>query len=171
MVDTSKINEWLQVVGMFGVIASLIFIGLQMKQTQQIALSSIYQARSAATVESLVAAINTPEFLSASAKIYANKSDELTMQEAVAWEYFLGAEMTMFENNHQQYEMGFLSEEHWQRNATELKCKFDLPLNRQMMKNWFYRESFMSVIEEFVGQVSEDHTGCWDYDWPYPVTE
>ena len=109
MVDTSKINEWLQVVGMFGVIASLIFVGLQMKQTQQIALSGTYQARSDATVESLTSVINSPEFLSASAKIYANKSNELTMQEAVTWEYYLGAEMTMFENNHQQYEMGFFS--------------------------------------------------------------
>ncbi len=171
MVDTSKINEWLQVVGMFGVIASLIFVGLQMKQTQLIALSSTYQARSDATVESLVAAISSPEFLSASAKIYANKSDELTMQEAVAWEYFLGADMTLFENNHQQYEMGFLSEEHWQRNVAELKCKFELPLNRQMMGNWFYRESFMNVIEEIVDQVSENRTGCWDIGWPYPVTE
>ena len=171
MVDTSKINEWLQVVGMFGVIASLIFVGLQMKQTQQIALSSTYQARSDASVEALVAAISSPEFLSASAKIYTNNSDALTMQEAVAWEYFLGAEMALFENNHLQYEMGFLSEEHWQRNFTELKCKFELPLNRQMMRNWFYRDSFMNVIEEIVDQVSQNRTDCWDYDWPYRLTE
>ena len=128
------------------------------KQTQKIALSSIYQARSGATVESLVAAVSSAEFLSASAKIYANKSDELTMQEAVAWEYYLGAEMTLFEDNHQQYEMGFLSEEHWQRNITELKCKFELPLNRQMMENWFYRESFMNLIDEIVDQVSRKQT-------------
>ena len=77
----------------------------------------------------------------------------------------------MFENNHQQYEMGFLSEEHWQRNVAELKCKFELPLNRQMMENWFYRESFMNVIEEIVDQVSENNTGCWDSGWPYRLTE
>ncbi len=171
MVDTSKINEWLQVIGMFGVIASLIFVGLQMQQTQQIALSSTYQARSSATSESLMAAVSSPEFLSASAKIYANKSDELTMQEAVAWEFYLGAEMTLFENNHQQYEMGFLSEEHWQRNVTELKCKFELPLNRQMMKNWFYRESFMNVIDEIVDQVGENITGCWNPSWSFPLAE
>ena len=125
MVHTSKINEWLQVFGMFGVIASLIFIGLQMKQ---IALSSTYLARSGATVESPVAASSSPEILFTSAKIYANKSDELTMQEAVAWEYHLGADMTMFENNHQQYEMGFLSEEHWQRNVAELEVHVRAPI-------------------------------------------
>jgi hypothetical protein len=156
---------------MFGVIASLIFVGLQMKQTQQIALSSTYQARSDATVESLISVISSPEFLSASAKVYANKSNELTMQEAVAWEYYLGANMTMFENNHQQYEMGFLSEEHWQRNVAELKCTFELPLNRQMMENWFYRESFMNVIDAIVDQASDNRTGCWDYGWPDLVTE
>ena len=171
MVDTSKINEWLQVVGMFGVIASLVFVGLQLKQTQQIALSSTYQARSDASVDSLVAAISSPEFLSASAKIYAGKSDELSMQEAVAWEYFLGANMTMFENNHQQYEMGFLSDEHWNRNVAELKCTFELPVNQQMMRNWFYRESFNNLIKEIIDQDSEDRTGCWDYDWPYLVAE
>jgi len=40
-----------------------------------------------------------------------------------------------------------------------------------MTENWFYRESFMIVIEEIVAQVSENRTGCWDYDWPYLVTE
>ena len=30
--DSAKLNDWLQVVGLFGVIASLIFVGLQMKQ-------------------------------------------------------------------------------------------------------------------------------------------
>jgi hypothetical protein len=171
MVDTSKINEWLQIAGMFGVIASLVFVGLQLKQTQQIAVSDTYQARSDATVESVVAAMGSPEFLSASAKIYAGKPDELSMQEAVAWEFFLGANMTMFENNHQQYEMGFLSDEHWNRNVAELKCTFELPLNRQMIGNWFYRESFNKIIEEIIDQASENHTGCWDIDWPYVVAE
>jgi hypothetical protein len=79
--------------------------------------------------------------------------------------------MTLFENNHQQYEMGFLSEEHWQRNVAELKCKFELPLNRQMMSAWFYRESFMNVIDEIVDQASENDSGCWDLGWPYPMAE
>ena len=38
------------------------------------------------------------------------------------------------------------------------------------MENWFYRDSFMNVIDEIVDQVSQNRTGCWDYGWPYPVT-
>lgn len=35
--DSNKLNDWLQIVGLFGVIASLIFVGIQVRQTQVIA--------------------------------------------------------------------------------------------------------------------------------------
>jgi len=171
IVDTRKINDWLQIVGMFGVIASLIFVGLQMKQAHEIALSSIYQARSDATVDSLVSAINSPEFLSAISKLYAKKPEELTSQEAVALEFFLGADMTMFENNHRQYEMGYLSEEHWQRNLAELRCTLNTPVQRKFIVAWHYRESFMKVINDVIAQNGDNTGSCMYSDWPYTITE
>ena len=35
--DSKKLNDWLQIVGLFGVIASLVFVGVQVRQTQVIA--------------------------------------------------------------------------------------------------------------------------------------
>ena len=35
--DSAKLNDWMQVVGIFALVASLVFVGLQMKQTQDIA--------------------------------------------------------------------------------------------------------------------------------------
>lgn len=35
--DSSKLNDWIQGVGIFAVVASLIFVGLQMRQEQEIA--------------------------------------------------------------------------------------------------------------------------------------
>ena len=43
--DFAKINDWLQVIGVFGVMASLVFVGLQMKQSHEIALAAAYHAR------------------------------------------------------------------------------------------------------------------------------
>ena len=40
-----KFREWLEVVGLFSVVLSLVFVGLQMKQSQDIAIASQYQAR------------------------------------------------------------------------------------------------------------------------------
>ena len=34
--DSAKLNDWLQVTAIFALVASLIFVGLQMKQTQEI---------------------------------------------------------------------------------------------------------------------------------------
>ena len=40
--DAAKLNDWLQVIGFFGVIASLIFVGFEIKQAHEIALSEAY---------------------------------------------------------------------------------------------------------------------------------
>ena len=41
--NSQKLNDWLQVAGMFGIIGTLVFVGVQMNQTQKIALSANYQ--------------------------------------------------------------------------------------------------------------------------------
>jgi hypothetical protein len=35
--DSAKINDWAQVIGIFALVASLMFVGLQMKQDREIA--------------------------------------------------------------------------------------------------------------------------------------
>ena len=165
MADTSKINDWLQVVGMFGVIASLIFVGLQMKQAHEIALSDTYQSRSNGSVDAMMATTGSPELLVAISKVYAGRSEELEMPEAVALEHYLGANVTMFENNHRQLELGFLSEEHWQRNLTELRCTLAPPLLREMILSWHYREPFMNLMREIVDDIDESEIDCWSGSW------
>lgn len=34
---STKLNDWLQILGMFGIMGSLVFVGLQVKQTDEIA--------------------------------------------------------------------------------------------------------------------------------------
>lgn len=113
-VHSNKLNAWLQIVGLFGVIGSLIFVGIQLKQTQDIALSETYQNRTAASVDMNAGAMSSPEFLSGVSKVYLNKSDELTMPEAIAIEWYTGTNLTLIENNHLQFQAGFLSKEHIQ---------------------------------------------------------
>ncbi len=43
-------KDWLQVIGVFGVIASLVFVGLQLRQSHEIALVAPYQAWAAAVM-------------------------------------------------------------------------------------------------------------------------
>jgi hypothetical protein len=166
---SNKLNDWLQIVGLFGVIGSLIFVGIQLKQTQAIALSETYQNRSSAVADMNIGAISSPEFLSGVSKVYLNKYDELTMPEVVALEWFTGTNLTLMENNHLQFQAGFLSEEHWQRNLLELHCLLTVPLFREMASDWDFRESFKRVISDVMQEVQGDEN-CWLVtEWNFPM--
>ena len=160
--NTSRINDWLQIVGLFGVIGSLVFVGLQMKQTQEVALSAIYQERANSSVEHIASSVSNSTFVSAIAKIYGNDPSSLTTEERIVLEYLAGNEMTLHENNHFQYQQGFLSEEHWQRSLAEMECFFEAPFNRHLLDAWIYRSSFRKVMDEAREQGIRNPTGCWD---------
>ncbi len=49
--DSAKLNDWMQVLGMFAIVASLIFVGLQMKQSRDIALGEGAVANAAIAIE------------------------------------------------------------------------------------------------------------------------
>ena len=40
-------DVWIQLLGMFSIVASLVFVGLEMRQSQRIAIAGQQQARSA----------------------------------------------------------------------------------------------------------------------------
>jgi len=169
--DLAKINDWLQVIGTFGVIASLIFVGLQMKQTQEIALSNTYQARANASIERGMAATTSPVLLSAEAKIWVGKEHLLTPEEIVAIAHVFYADMDMYENNHYQFESGFLNEEHWHQNLLDLRCIFTKPVYQQMWVSENYRESFFELIQGIISDVRDNPSDCWNieegsiWDW------
>lgn len=43
--DSKKLNDWMQVLGLFALVASLIFVSLRMKQAEEIAIAAQYQER------------------------------------------------------------------------------------------------------------------------------
>ena len=105
--DSAKLNDWMQVIGIFAVVASLIFVGLQMKQDQEIALAAQYQARADSTLNLLAshieAAYVVPPFRD-------KVTDTLTGQDVAQamWQW------TAIDNHYFQYQKGFLEENAWQ---------------------------------------------------------
>ena len=168
---SAKLNDWLQVIGLFALVASLIFVGLQMKQTDAIALSEIYQERAVASREHSLINASNPYFLSGSAKLYVGKQSELTAQEAIALEFDFGSYLVVMDNYFQQYEWGFLSEVYWNRSIAELKCLFEHPWYRQMLSGWIIRDEFQAVIDKIKVDAIENPTGCWDFEFQYPIVE
>lgn len=155
--NSTKFREWLEILGIFGVIASLIFVGLEMRQSQKIALSAAYQARSDSSMVIRMAAVESETLQSANGKLRQGKDFEgLTPEELSAVIDLMAGNMIYLENMHYQYVNGFISEEHWETNRAELRELLNRSAswrNRQIENCRFYRESFCAEIEAAVKRV------------------
>ena len=105
------INALAQLLGLAGVMASLIFVGLQMKQTQQIALAAQAQART----EMLLA--RHMVYLEGNAELgyrtFTSPYNELSEQERWIKDRYASWLRDLQQNNYFQYRLGFLDPEQW----------------------------------------------------------
>lgn len=96
-----------ELIGIAAIVASLIFVGLQLKQGHEIALADQYQARAEAYMEFALAGIEADWVIP---PLRIRVGDETLARDisAVMWHW------TYFDNNHFQYQSGFLNDESWQ---------------------------------------------------------
>jgi hypothetical protein len=116
---TDKLRQWLEIIGLFSVVASLVFVGLQMKQSHEIALSQASQARTGMSVEQLVSTAENPLFVSAMIK--GRRGEERSPEEQAATSQYAIAILFTYEDQFFQYSNGFLSEERWNASKAGLK--------------------------------------------------
>jgi hypothetical protein len=159
--DSAKLNDWLQVIGLFGVIASLIFVGLQMKQDREIALTERFNARSDTTVQLYMSMADNPVLRTAREKIRNGAGDQLTEDEQAALTYLSQAALTIYENTHFQYVNGYIDDEHWNRTVARIKSDIVSGNLRREYDNsrdqW--RKSLQAVMDELIDEVDSASRG------------
>lgn len=147
---TEKINDWLQIVGMVGVIGSLIFVGLQLKQSQDIAVSGQYQAR----LDSVIAAkgnlLQSETFIAAMRK--AESGEPLESVDFLVLDLAIGQAFDNWESNHFQYVNGYVDEEHWQAIEREIEQWFSMFYVAEYWggNSHSYRDSFAAVVDSLI---------------------
>ena len=104
-----KTGDWkniAELLGIAAIVASLIFVGLQLKQSQEIAIASQYQARADATMAFFNAHIEAGYVIR---PLRDQVSDTLSAEDlsAALWYWYA------FDNHHFQNQSGFLSEGAW----------------------------------------------------------
>ena len=134
-------HDWFEAVGMIALIASLIFVGLQLKQSQEIAIAAQYQARLDAASGHYTAILQSDAGLRViGTDVLADMlSDETIPLEIKAWAQsqpveqlaFRAIAATLFLKSHDnvyfQYQSGFLSEEAWNALREQLQVGLDEP--------------------------------------------
>jgi hypothetical protein len=151
--NQAKLRDWLEIIGIFAVVSSLIFVGLEMRQAQKISMSQTYQSRTAATVEFNSAFAANPAALSAYRKAREGNEDEITTQEYDALHRTVSGMYFLYDNAHYQYQAGFVSEEFWGMTREGLKKNMEIPVVREIfieLSDGRGRPEFRSLVKEVV---------------------
>jgi hypothetical protein len=126
--DSTKLRDWMEVVGIFALVASLIFVGLQMRQAHKISLSQAYQSRTSAAAEWNSAFAANPAALSAFRKSADGASDDISSEEYDALRRSVIGMVYLYDNGHYQYQQGFVSEGYWATTRASLKSVMKNPV-------------------------------------------
>ena len=153
--DSAKLNDWMQVVGIFALVASLIFVGLQMNQTHKVALAGQYQARAQASMDFFTARMEsdyvTPRYMERIGQdVTPRQIRHRRNASQIRW--------IMMDNNHFQYQQGFLTEETWQAYAYFIRnmyARCDERVTFEERKPTF-RASFVEFVESQVEPCVEE---------------
>lgn len=118
--DSAKLNDWMQVIGIFAVVASLVFVGMQMKQDREIAIASTFHQRVDTALELWISfEDNEYDILRMGNLFVDNPNFDGVFGDAATPEMFgvayISARKTfaVLENHHYQYVAGFYNEETW----------------------------------------------------------
>ena len=151
-----KLRESFEFLGVIGVIASLIFVGLQLKLSQDMALAGQYQARADNVLDLSLTQLESTGVSSGISSLLP-RENELNEEERRALTIQISWLLSVYDNNHFQYENGFLDEESWVGMTNRLRIAFGSETFREQYQSSraFYRESYVSWVDSLILEIED----------------
>lgn len=125
----------IEIVGLFSLVASLIFVGLQLQQDRVIAEANQYQARAEMRLNNHRSFLESDQVFPVLAKVQASGLESLTPVERRIHTTTQVMEIIAYDNNFYQYELGVISEKYWESARKRIKLRLRDPTTRK-----FYRQ-------------------------------
>lgn len=148
-----------EVLGISAIVASLIFVGLQMKQSQEIAIASQYQSRFQTGLEFFQEKENIPFWVRkvgereiARAGIPPGLDKDASVEE-IGYRFFEARKIFLVYDNHYfQYQSGFMIEEVWDAYEKTFCRVVRLPTYQHYWETFphAYRSSFNELVEKLL---------------------
>ncbi|NIL94339.1 MAG: hypothetical protein GTO71_07850 [Woeseiaceae bacterium] len=160
--DAQKLNDWMQVIGIFSVVVSLVFVGYQLKQSQDIAVAGQNQERQSVVIDYYASLIEVDEIVEYYGAQHREHLDGDLDAENRRPDRMIGLayirsrmRLSIYDNNHFQYQSGFMTAESWQPylDMTKYSCSGESDAGKIMLNHGEqfregYRELCMSFINE-----------------------
>ncbi len=149
-----KVRDVVETLGLLAVVASLGFVGLQLRQEHVVAQGEQYQARSEMRLANIRSMIESDTALSVVAKTSGLVDTvEFTKEEQAIG--LLGKQMGLasWDNVHYQYELGLLEETYWSKARERFKDELRNPDLREFYERAGQRQSFQQLITQLVSEI------------------
>lgn len=154
----AKWKDIAELVGLVAIVASLVFVGLQLRQSQEIALSQTHSERSGAVIGQIMSVAENPYYLSALAKRAAGNPDEVTPIEHQALLQIANAAMFSLEDAFYQNRKGFLPDQRW--NASRENLRWFMSGEAHIQTREIYERNpaawssdFQQVVDEVIREI------------------
>ena len=141
-------KDTLELIGIAAIVGSLIFVGLQMRQTHEIALATLYQMRSDAAREVRTALVDARRTQDTFDKL--SSGQQLTESDVRNIQSVIEIALNHFENSHYLYTLGYLPAEHWEGDKNQIVgLVIENPIAYQRWKEirHEFRESFAKEVD------------------------
>jgi hypothetical protein len=158
-----KWRDTAELIGIASIVASLIFVGLQLKQAQDFAIAGQYLDQASLVVEATNGRMqNEPLMRDYGQRLLATGEflEEESIDPLVLAAKLTAAKnsLTILDNDHFQYLSGFQSDEAWQANRQILKDTLSSRYGRfayeQSKEN--ERLSFSALCEEIINEINSE---------------
>ena len=137
-------DTWIQLLGMIGVLGGLIFVGLEMRQSQIIAVAGQAQARNQAQLDFQLGVLTSENNFSRDIFDTGGINDlnpaNLAQEEAQALRHVLNWRAVSLQNAFQQYQLGLLPEDVWEQVKSRTQLHWE---------SCYSRPSLAGVIPSF----------------------
>ena len=145
-----------ELIGIGAIVASLVFVGMEMRQSQKIAIAAQYHERASLAVEWFDQQSYDPTYFAE--QCFPDVPAELTPKRAGEICISLLSFMTISDNHLYQYQAGFLDEESWSARRKGIKVAFRLPAARYLIfeGNDAHRDSFVELARTLVSEIEND---------------
>ena len=146
-----NLDTWIQLIGMLSIVASLLFVGLEMRQSQQIAIAGQQQERASIFIDyyqSFVEAGHDLDlYIRGGFVIDENSSPEESMAQRaaaqIAW--------FIFENDFYQYQYGLMSDDVFEAKKRNIEYVLAQCGVREVFefRLRFFSEDFTNLLDSF----------------------
>ena len=150
------IQDLIQLLGMVGIIGSLIFVGLEMRQSQRIALAGQQALRTQFFLDG-VDALSEPQ--KSMQKLTEMSLGDIPITEDYEWvlENVMHRNWWIFENDFVQYDLGLMDENVWQAKLNGMAIAYNFCLMRPVYdsRRNVLDARLINLIEQFPDECTE----------------